>query len=172
MKQAAGITRSVSSLWLVLLLLIATAGRAQPGAKPAVPSIPTASATGTDTTRLVPQVTQNGVRFLFRERGTGPLAQPGRRVAVRYTGFLPDGHIFDASEAAGRALRFRVGRGEVIPGWDELLPLLPEGSRVRAWIPAALAYGAAGVRDPDDDSRFVIPPDTELLFELQILSVR
>ncbi len=170
--HTAGMKWSASGLGLGLVLLAAMTGKAQPGQKPAVPTTPTASATGTDTTRLVPQITRNGVRFLFRERGTGPLAQPGRRVAVRYTGFLPDGHIFDATVATGGPLRFRVGRGEVIPGWDELLPLLPEGSRVRAWIPAALAYGAAGVRDPDDDSRFVIPPDTELLFELQVLSVR
>ncbi|MBF9237117.1 FKBP-type peptidyl-prolyl cis-trans isomerase [Hymenobacter sp. BT683] len=164
--------RITSSLWLMWLLLVATAGSAQPGAKPAVPSIPTAPAMGADTTHPIPQVTRNGVRFVFRERGTGPQAQLGSRVAVRYTGFLPDGHIFDATVATGGPLRFRVGRGEVIPGWDELLPLLPEGSRVRAWIPASLAYGVAGVRDPDDESRFVIPPNTELLFELQILSVR
>jgi FKBP-type peptidyl-prolyl cis-trans isomerase len=112
------------------------------------------------------------VRFVFHERGTGAQAKAGSRVAVHYTGFLPDGHVFDASVASGAPLRFRVGRGEVIPGWDELLPLLPAGSRVRAWVPAALAYGAAGVRNPDDESRFLIPPNTELMFELQIVSVR
>ena len=108
----------------------------------------------------------------FIERGTGPLAQVGSRVAVRYTGFLPDGHLFDASAVSGGPLRFRMGRGEVIAGWDELLPLLPVGSRVRAWIPAALAYGSTGVRDPDDESRYLIPPNTELVFELQVLSAR
>ncbi|GAC1589194.1 MAG: hypothetical protein NVS3B25_06580 [Hymenobacter sp.] len=53
-----------------------------------------------------------------------------------------------------------------------MLPLLPTGSRVRAWVPAPLAYGAAGVRDPDDDTRFLIPPNTELVFELEVLRVR
>jgi FKBP-type peptidyl-prolyl cis-trans isomerase len=43
---------------------------------------------------------------------------------------------------------------------------------VRAWVPAPLAYGAKGVTDPDDDSHFIIPPNTELVFELQVLSVR
>jgi FKBP-type peptidyl-prolyl cis-trans isomerase len=52
------------------------------------------------------------------------------------------------------------------------LLLVPAGSRVRAWIPATLAYGATGVRDPDDETRFLIPPDTELVFELQVISVR
>lgn len=163
---------------LVLLLLGGPAALAQAqsptGPKPAVPTTPSASAAGAtpDTAHLAPQLTPGGVRFVFRERGTGPLARPGQRVAVRYTGFLPDGHIFDATATSGGPLRFRVGRQEVIAGWDELLPLLPVGSRVRAWIPAALAYGATGVRDPDDESRYVIPPNTELVFELHVLSVR
>ncbi len=171
MGQAARIGPKIGG-FLAGLLLAGTALRAQPGTKPAAPSAPSAPAAGSDTAHVASQYTRSGVRFLFRERGTGPLALAGSRVVVRYTGFLPDGHIFDATAASGGALRFRVGRGEVIPGWDELLPLLPAGSRVRAWVPAALAYGATGVRDPDDETRYVIPPNTELVFELQVLSVR
>lgn len=158
--------------WLGLLLLAAVSASAQSGTKPAVSTIPTAPAAGSDSALVATQRTPGGVRFVFRERGTGPVAKPGSRVAVRYTGFLPDGHVFDATEAQGGPLRFRVGRHEVIAGWDELLPLLPAGSRVRAWIPATLAYGAKGVRNPDDDSRFIIPPNTELVFELLVISVR
>ena len=173
MHGTTGTKRGLGGL-LVLLLLTGPAAMAQDAPKPAVPTTPIISATGAspDTAHLAPQLTPGGVRFIFRERGTGALARPGQRVAVRYTGFLPDGHIFDATAASGGPVRFRVGRKEVIAGWDELLPLLPVGSRVRAWIPAALAYGAAGVRDPDDESRYLIPPNTELVFELQVLSVR
>ncbi|GAA3978149.1 hypothetical protein GCM10022407_24190 [Hymenobacter antarcticus] len=155
--------------------LAVTAAHAQTGIKPTVPTTPSAPATTTafpDSAHLTTQTTRGGVRFVFHERGVGAQARPGSRVAVRYTGFLPDGHIFDATAASGGPLRFRVGRQEVIAGWDELLPLLPAGSRVRAWIPAALAYGATGVRDPDDDTRYLIPPNTELVFELQVVSVR
>ncbi|MBF9143866.1 FKBP-type peptidyl-prolyl cis-trans isomerase [Hymenobacter properus] len=155
-----------------LVLLATTAAHAQPGAKPTVPTAPSAPVKGADTTHLVYQRTPNGVRYAFRERGTGPLAVPGSRVAVRYTGFLPDGRIFDATQAWGSAFRFRVGRHETIAGWEELMPFVPAGSRVRVWIPAALAYGAKGVRHPDDDSRFMIAPNTDLTFELQVLSVR
>jgi FKBP-type peptidyl-prolyl cis-trans isomerase len=163
--------RSCSGSWVLGLLLAATA-HAQPGAKPAVPIAPSPPIAGADTTQLAYQRTPNGVRYAFRERGTGALAVPGSRVAVRYTGFLPDGRIFDATQAWGSAFRFRVGRHEAIAGWDELLPLVPAGSRVRVFIPAAMAYGAKGVRHPDDDSRFLIPPDTDLTFELQVMSVR
>ena len=174
MKRAAGARHSWSSPWLGLLLLAAPVASAQTGAKPMVPATPSGppTATTSDTAHPVPQRTRNGVRFVFRQRGPGALAEIGRRVAVRYVGFLPNGRIFDATAASGGLLRFRVGRGEVIAGWDELLPLLPAGSRVRAWVPAALAYGATGVRDPDDNTRFLIPPNTELVFELQVLNVR
>ena len=171
---AVGIGRKASLLGLLLALAVAVA-HAQPGTKPAVPTTPSAPATTTafpDSAHLTPQTTRSGVRVVFHERGAGAQAQLGSRVAVRYTGFLPDGHIFDATAAAGGPLRFRVGRQEVIAGWDELLPLLPAGSRVRAWIPAALAYGATGVRDPDDYTRYLIPPNTALVFELQVVSVR
>lgn len=175
MAGAASIGHGVASLGLSLLLATSAAS-AQPSTKPAIPGTPSISTTGTgldcDTAHLAPQRTRSGVRFVFHERGTGPQAQPDSRVAVRYTGFLPDGHVFDANVAAGGPLRFRVGRGEVISGWDELLPLLPAGSRVRIWVPAALAYGVTGVRDPDDDTRYLIPPNTNLVFELQVLSVR
>ena len=169
MHGTAGIGWGMSSL-LVLLMLGSPAAQAQASSKPAValtPAIP-----GPDTAHLAPQFTPGGVRFVFRARGAGPLPKLGQRVAVRYTGFLPDGHIFDATVASGGPIRFRVGRQEVIAGWDDLLPLLPVGSRVRAWIPAALAYGTTGVRDPDDESRYVIPPNTDLVFELQVMSVR
>ena len=125
-----------------------------------------------DTMQVSPQRTPHGVRYVFRERGTGPLPQPGQRVSARYTGFLPDGHIFDASEAQGGLLKFRVGRHEVVAGLDEVMPLLPVGSRVRVWIPAALGYAAKGVRYPDDDDRYLVPPGTPLVFELEIVGVR
>lgn len=152
------------------MLLAVQASHAQTGGQPLM--APPGTPTITDTAHLATQHTPGGVRFVFHTRGTGAVPHTNSRVAVRYTGFLPDGHIFDATAASGGPLRFRVGRGEVIRGWDELFPLLPAGSRVRAWIPAALAYGAAGVPDPDDASRFIIPPNTELVFELEVVSVR
>ena len=173
-KRAAGIGRRVGLLGL-MLAVAGAAAQAQQGTKPAVLAAPSAPVTGTvlpDSAHLTTLTTRGGVRFVFHKRGTGAQARPGSRVAVRYTGFLPDGHIFDANVASGGALRFRVGRQEVIAGWDELLPLLPAGSRVRAWVPAALAYGPAGVRDPDDERRYLIPPNTALVFELQVVSVR
>jgi FKBP-type peptidyl-prolyl cis-trans isomerase len=156
--------RKYVGLLLAILLVMAHSTRAQVSALPTAPP--------SDTTHRQLQYTQSGVRFVFWEHGTGVSVKAGSHVAVRYTGFLPDGHIFDASAASGGPLRFRVGRKEVIAGLDELMPMLSVGARVRAWIPAALAYGAKGVPDPEDDSRFLIPPNTELLFEILVVSSR
>lgn len=142
------------TIFLALCLLIAHAGTAQ-----VVPA--------TDTLR-----TTSGVRYLIETRGTGPIPQPGDKLTVEYSGFLPNGKVFDSSVVDGHPLRLRVGRGEVIKGWDEVLLLLPTGTRARVWIPATLAYGPQGARDPDDDSRYVIPPNTDLVFELTVVKVR
>lgn len=116
--------------------------------------------------------TASGLRYLIRQAGHGPQAQPGDRVTINYTGFLPNGRIFESSASAGGPVRFRVGRNEVIPGWDELARLLPAGTRARAWLPARLAYGPRGSRDPDDDTHYLIPPDTDLEFEVEIVKIR
>ena len=148
--------------WAVVLMLclISAVVRAQTGAITADSlSKPPATCLATPT----------GVRYIILRPGAGLRTQNGARAAVYYQGYLPDGHLFDSTLAPGRPLRVRVGRGEVIPGWDELLLLLPTGTRVRAWIPANLAYGANGVRSSDDDSRYLIPPNTDLRFDLEIL---
>lgn len=159
-------------LSMLLSTGLASGAWAQTPTKAAVTASPPVPVAATDTAHLVRLSTPGGVRFIFHTRGTGPLPQTGSRVTMRYTGFLPDGHIFDASEAQGGLLKFRVGQHEVIAGLDELLPLLPVGSRVRAWIPARLAYAAKGVPNPDDETKFIVPPDTELVFELELLGIR
>ena len=125
-----------------------------------------------DTAQLVTQRTASGVHYVFHVRGNGALPKPGQRVTMSYTAFLPDGHIFDASSAQGGLLKFRVGRREVIAGLDEVTALLPVGSRARLWIPAALGYAAKGVHDPDDDNRYIVPPGTDLVFEVVVVGVR
>ena len=119
--------------------------------------------------------TASGLRYVVRQPGHGAPAQPGSRVTVHYTGFLAaDGRLFDTSVQQGGPLKVRAGRQNVIKGFDEALLLLPEGSRARVWIPAALAYGAKGRPDPDDDTgkRYLIPPNADLIFELEILKVK
>jgi len=133
--------------------------------------VPTAS----DSLLTRATTTASGLRYTVRQPGTGARPQAGDRVMVHYTGFLAaDGHIFDTSVQQGGPLKVKAGRGIVIKGFDEALLLLPEGSRARVWIPAALAYGAKGRLDPDDETekRYLIPPNSDLIFELEVLKVK
>src|SRR5689334_3532644 len=50
--------------------------------------------------------------------GKGPVAAAGDIVTVHYTGRLQDGTVFDTS-VGGDPIRFTLGKGEVIPGWDQ-----------------------------------------------------
>ncbi|GAB3229650.1 FKBP-type peptidyl-prolyl cis-trans isomerase [Hymenobacter seoulensis] len=136
-----------------------------------LPNASTAAATPDSLlTRAV--TTRSGLRYAIRQPGTGAKAHPGDKVTVHYTGFLPDGHIFDASVKQGGPIKLRAGRGEVIKGWDEVLLLLSEGARARVWIPAKLGYGSKGQRDPDDEKRFLIPPNSDLVFELEVVKIK
>lgn len=144
---------------LVQLLFLSAVARAQTG--PATADSLSGAATSL--------TTASGVRYTVLAAGSGARPLPRSRVTVAYRGYLPTGQLFDSSPN-NRPLRFRVGQGEVIPGWDELLPLLAVGTRVRAWIPARLAYGSRGVKGPDDT--YIIPPDTDLVFMLELLSAR
>jgi peptidylprolyl isomerase len=73
-------------------------------------------------------------------KGTGT-AHPGPhdRVTVEYTGWTPDGKMFDSSIPTGEPARFRLD--EVIKGWSEGLQLMVKGEKRRLWLPADLAYG-------------------------------
>ncbi|MDT0442913.1 MULTISPECIES: FKBP-type peptidyl-prolyl cis-trans isomerase [unclassified Streptomyces] len=77
--------------------------------------------------------------------GEGPVAQAGTEVAVHYVGVsFSTGEEFDASWNRGTPLRFQLGGGQVIPGWDRGVQGMRVGGRRQLIIPPHLAYGDAG----------------------------
>lgn len=104
--------------------------------------------------------------------GTGAEAQPGRTVAVHYTGWLYDasrpdhkGVKFDSSRDRNEPFSFSLGAGEVIQGWDQGVAGMRVGGQRTLTIPADLGYGARGAGG-------VIPPNATLLFDVELLEVR
>jgi peptidylprolyl isomerase len=74
--------------------------------------------------------------------GTGPAVSSGQTLTVNYVGAYYDtGAEFDASWNRYEAHTFKIGAGEVIPGWDQGLIGVTIGSRVQLDIPSSLAYG-------------------------------
>ena len=97
--------------------------------------------------------------------GEGDEAAKGAKVSVHYVGVsFSSGVEFDASWNRGQPFEFRLGKGQVIPGWDTGVQGMKVGGRRKLTIPSALAYGARGAGG-------VIKPHEPLVFVIDLLSV-
>ena len=108
--------------------------------------------------------TESGLYYQITHHGNGKQAIAGKPVSVHYTGMLLDKTVFDSSRRRNEPLRFTVGVGQVIEGWDEGILLLHEGDKARLVIPSDLAYGTRGAGG-------VIPPNAPLIFDVELVSV-
>ncbi len=108
-------------------------------------------------------VTPTGLQYTVLQEGTGVAPGDSDIVSVHYVGTLLNGNEFDNSVKRGTPLEFPVTA--VIPGWTEMLKLMKVGSKVKAWIPSELGYGALG-RMP------MIPGNSLLIFEMELLDTK
>ncbi len=76
--------------------------------------------------------------------GTGAEARAGTNVSVHYVGTLTDGKKFDSSRDRGQGFLFRLGAGQVIKGWDQVVAGMKVGGLRKLTIPPHLAYGDRG----------------------------
>lgn len=109
--------------------------------------------------------TPSGLKYTDVEAGQGQEAKAGDVVSVHYTGWLTDGTKFDSSRDRNVPFNFKLGVGQVIKGWDEGVTGMKVGGKRRLRIPAELGYGKSGAGG-------VIPPNAELLFDVELLEVR
>ena len=105
----------------------------------------------------------NGIQYKVLKAGTGKKPKASDSVMVNYRGTLINGEEFDSSYKRGQPVKFRVD--QVIKGWQEVLQLMPTGSKWQAVIPAKLAYGAQGTGGP-------IGPNETLIFEIELLEIK
>jgi peptidylprolyl isomerase len=98
--------------------------------------------------------------------GDGAEATKGKKVSVHYVGVaFSSGEEFDASWNRGQPFEFKLGTGQVIPGWDTGVEGMKVGGRRKLTIPSAMAYGARGAGGG------VIKPHEPLVFVVDLLSV-
>jgi peptidylprolyl isomerase len=99
------------------------------------------------------------------EVGDGDEATAGATVSVHYVGVaFRTGEEFDASWNRGQPFRFKLGKGQVIPGWDAGVQGMRVGGRRKLTIPSAMAYGARG-------AGAAIAPHEPLVFVVDLLAV-
>ena len=103
--------------------------------------------------------------------GAGPAIAAGQTAGVDYMGWIFDpgaadlkGRLFDSSQASGAPLKFTLGAGQVIKGWDDGVLGMKVHGRRRLIIPPELAYGDRGAGS-------VIPPGATLLFDVELVSI-
>jgi len=132
--------------------------QSQPGTTPVALNAAIPPVTGTTST------TPSGLQIIAVQPGTGAEAVNGKTISVHYTGYLPDGSIFDSSKGS-EPISFVLGAGRVIPGWEEGIAGMKVGEKRRLIIPPALGYGAEGYPP-------VIPPNSTLVFDVELMDAK
>jgi len=106
--------------------------------------------------------TGRGTYVAITQQGTGPKAEVGKFLTVKYSGrLLRNDSTFQSNTYPG----LELGVGAVISGWDEGLQLFNEGGKGTIFIPGFLAYG----KNPNPNSPF--KPDDALIFDVEVVKV-
>lgn len=108
---------------------------------------------------------KSGLKYIDMVEGTGALPETGNNVTVHYSGYLMSGKKFDSSVDRNTPFTFVIGYGQVIKGWDEGVAGMKVGGKRKLIIPSELGYGTRGAGG-------AIPPNSELIFDVELLGIR
>jgi peptidylprolyl isomerase len=115
------------------------------------------------------QKTASGLQYEDTVVGTGASPATGQTCVMHYTGWLwvdgAKGKKFDSSVDRGQPFEFKIGRGQVIKGWDEGVATMKVGGKRTLLIPPDLGYGSRGAGG-------AIPPNATLVFDVELLGVK
>lgn len=117
-----------------------------------------------ETKTAQPQKPKQELKIEDVQVGTGATAAVGKRVAIHYTGWL-NGAKFDTS-LARKPLEFRLGKAEVLRGWDEGIPGMKVGGKRKLTVPPEKGYGDKGSLGG------AIPPNSVLVFDIDLVDVK
>jgi FKBP-type peptidyl-prolyl cis-trans isomerase len=108
-------------------------------------------------------VLPDGVHYIVVKAGTGNRPTAKDSVVLNAIGIFPDGTVFEDTFKKKKTITTLTGA--LIPGLNETVQLMPEGSVWRIFVPSALGYGPAGLPN-------VIPPNTALVFDITLMEVK
>lgn len=143
-----------------LFFAVALAGCEEDVVEPDPREIEYADSLGIDISRMTE--TNSGLLYEDVTVGTGAVASAGDLVDVLYSGWLPDGRLFDTTADTGDPIRFTLGVGDVIDGWDEGLNGMRVGGVRKLVIPPSLGY---------PNGRGPIPPNSVIVFRVELVGV-
>ncbi|MEW6353003.1 MAG: FKBP-type peptidyl-prolyl cis-trans isomerase [Pseudomonadota bacterium] len=105
----------------------------------------------------------SGLQYKVVTQGKGKKPALTDTIEAHYRGTLIDGKEFDSSYGRGEPAAFPVNA--VIKGWQEILQLMPEGSKYQVFIPSELAYGETGAGSD-------IGPNSTLIFDIELIKIK
>ncbi|WP_188050192.1 peptidylprolyl isomerase [Flavobacterium sp. GP15] len=142
-------------------------------------SVVAAKAAYLSTAKATATTTPSGLMYKIIKKGSGVKPADKSTFFFHYAGYFEDGTLFDSSyeevtkefgkydanraaQNGYQAFPFEAGKKDgMIPGFIEALATMSYGEKVIAFLPANLAYGERGAGE-------VIPPNTNLVFELEM----
>ena len=107
----------------------------------------------------------SGLKIYTQKEGKGAICKDGQQVKVHYTLFLENGKKIDSSVDRGQPFPFTLGKTSLIPGWVEGVKNMKVGEKALLFIPSHLGYGSRGAGG-------AIPPNSDLVFEIQVLEAK
>ncbi len=114
-------------------------------------------------------VMDSGLKYEDLEVGTGATAEVGKIAVAHLTGWLDDngekGKEFISSQDRGKPVSFKLGTEKVMQGWNLGVAGMKVGGKRRLMIPSELGYGAKRAAE-------VVPPNADLIFEVELLEVK
>ena len=105
------------------------------------------------------------VKHVYREGEGDETPQSGDKVEAHYTGTLENGEKFDSSRDRGTVFKFDIGQGRVIKGWDQGVSGMQVGGSRTIIIPSDMGYGSRGAGN-------VIPPNSDLIFDVELIEIQ
>ena len=108
-------------------------------------------------------VLPNGVHYIIKEQGTGIRPTVKDTIVINTIGVFPDGTVFEDTYQKKQAIT--IVTGNLIPGLNEAIQLMPVGSVWRIFVPSVQAYGSVGLNN-------VVPPYTALVFDIKLMEIK
>lgn len=115
--------------------------------------------------------TKSGLKYIVLKREAGKRPWKGQKVSIYFTLQNMKGKKLD-SNIGGELYKFKLGLGEVIAGLDEGIALMNKGEVFRFIIPAKLAYGKIGLKNPEGNPKFFIEPNADLIYEVELFDFK
>lgn len=112
--------------------------------------------------------TPSGLAYEIFTKTDGPKAQKGQEVKLKILGALEDGTVFQDPAK----MTMIVGQAGFLPGFLEAVEILKLGEKGRFIIPPHLGYGEKGARDDFDATKYLVPPNSTIIFEIELMKIK